>query len=50
MEKTETFGPRDSENFLKNLSDPRGTVKYVQTTTESFRLFLTGVMVNNIVD
>ena len=42
--------PRDSENILKNLPDPRGTAKYVQTPTESFRLFFTDVIVNNIVE
>ena len=37
------FGPRDSENILKKLPDPKGTVKYAQTPTESFRLFFTGI-------
>ena len=41
--ENENFGPRDSENILKNLPDPKGTVKYVQTPTESFRLFFTGI-------
>ena len=41
--------PRGAENILKNVLGLRGAVKYVQTPIESFRLFFTDEIVNNIV-
>ena len=41
--------PRGAENILKNVPGPRGAAKYVQTPIESFRVFFTDEMVNNIV-
>ena len=40
---------RGAENILKNVSGPRGAAKYVQTPVDSFRLFFTDEMVNNII-
>ena len=40
--------PRDSEDFLKNVLGPRGAAEYAQAPIESFRLFFTNEMVNNI--
>ena len=41
--------PRGKENIFKNVPGPRGAAKYVQTPIESFSLFFTDEMVNNIV-
>ena len=40
---------RGAENILKNVPGPRGAAKYLQTPIESFILFFTDGMVNNIV-
>ena len=40
--------PRGARNILKILPGPRGAAKYVQTPIESFRVFFTDEMVNNI--
>ena len=40
---------KGTENILKNVPGPRDAAKYVQTLIDSFRLFFTDKMVNNIV-